>query len=974
MCLSLGAITACGGNGGSSGNNGNGPECTTNDQCTDDLICEDGVCVEDAPECVDDEGCSAGNICTDAGECEAGCRDADDCSGTLTCLDDSTCGCNADDQCAGDLVCLGTECGCETDEQCGEGNVCVSGACEAGPPKQCAGITAGGVEDCDNTEETADGFICINAGNGSKCYFGCNAPGEEAVCLADGGSGCQSGSFCVNQDNVPNFCYPSECQDPEDLAGCDAVELSAPADYPNGASCVPAQSGTFVCRPAGPNAEGDACGEQAGGCGEGLICGLDSVCTPYCDNDNDCSNGDRCLGEQGRFFEGFNWGICGPGCDAFSTGQCGEGEACQALTAEDGLCVEEGPSPVYGACDGYTYCNSSSDCPNGEDCSSSGICEIDAPNQCAGGSQCITLQQADIGQVSTGRCLPVCDTSDADADQEDLDLGCPDGDASAFGRFVHLAQGAGEVDIYIDGTLVIDNRGEAAGTTGTISQTFIELPIGQATVDVVAFDATDNSAPLASMEVFTKLNDQSTFVIINGETDLEILDVSVPRNVAAPATGEGKFRVAHDATAAQNVDVYITDDAVAVLPTDTPFATDLARGEVTPFTADMAAGDYDITLFDAGDVPVTNPPLTTLDLTVAADTITTVHAWGDTVVSAALVEYTEAAVTSTSGFCLDQGTEIGLCFERCTGSDGYAQGQCSTDADTCTPFRGADVCWATEGGQIGDACTPGLGACDDGAFCRAYGDGTGICANYCQPFGETNPALGCPSGQACQAISDEERNLGQCGFECSPTDFPSDPSDPTCPDNLKNCLPYEVDDTGASVLPTFCSPSGSVALDADCESVGVQNCAPGALCRRDADIVSCSEIPQEGTLTSTLYGPLGAFGETDGGQCRQVCELFADDCPDGQGCMIDSLEASAQVGFCMPAADELADVGIFESCPFELNGMMCGDGSVCTTFQGGVSLCLQFCDRTDGSICGDDFVCQPFFSDQDQLGYCVEPE
>lgn len=444
--------------------------------------------------------------------------------------------------------------------------------------------------------------------------------------------------------------------------------------------------------------------------------------------------------------------------------------------------------------------------------------------------------------------------------------------------------------------------------------------------------------------------------------------------MAAPATGDAKVRVVHAASFVGNVDIYVVADGALVLPTDTPFAADVAFGEVTAFT-DVTAGDYDVVVFDAGDIPGTATPRATLDVSVAADAIVTAYAWGDTAVGAAFVSYTEAAVTMTGGFCYNSGDDVGICFQRCEGgSDGYAQGQCSNQADACTPFQGtSDVCWASTGAQAGESCDPAVrGSCGDGLFCRGFGDGTGVCANYCQPFEQTNPELGCPTGESCQAISDEARNLGECGIECTPSNFPDDPSDSSCPANLQNCLPYDIDENGNN-LQTYCSASGDVALGADCGDVTVESCAPGAVCRRDITVLQCSELPQEGTIIETLYSPVGALGDVDGGTCRQTCELFADDCPAGQGCMVNALTASAQVGFCMPAADELSDVGALESCPFELNGMMCGDGSVCTTFNGGVSLCLQFCDRSDGSTCTGENVCQAFFSDDDQLGYCAPP-
>ncbi|QDG50095.1 DUF4397 domain-containing protein [Persicimonas caeni] len=958
LCMSLTAA-ACGDDPAENNDANNEPaECTTADDCQPGQSCINGQCTGEAFACTEAteaEDCAGDEICVN-NECIEGCRTDDQCSDDLICLADNTCGCNDDTQCSGD-------------------DICVDGACEAPAPLQCADATVGGELDCDPSVETDEAWECVDVGTGPKCYAACE-PGRtgDNVCVADQRSTCPSGQFCVNQLSLPNFCFPSQCQGPQDLASCDSFETADSNDF----GCYPAQGGAYICQEGGTLAEGEACGEGVSeDCGAGLLCGLDSTCVPLCDEDTDCSGEQRCIGE-GLFFEGFDdLGICGEGCDPFSSGQCGEGQICNTISADDGLCADavEEPTEAYGSCDGYIRCNDSSDCPNGATCGDGGTCQIDRPSPCAEGTQCVTLSEAPVGQAGEGRCLPLCDTSNQDASQEQLDATCPGGDASAFGRFIHLAQGAGDVDIYVNDALVIDNRATSAGATTVITRDFVELPLGDVTIDVVAFDAADNSNPVASLQTRTKVNEQDTYAIVNNDSAVEIIAVDVPRDVADPATGEAKVRIAHTATAVGNVDVYVVADGATVTTGDTPVADDLAFGDVTAFTS-IPAGDYDAVVFQAGAAVDTASPLVTLDVTVAADTTVTAYAWGANAVSAAFVEYTEAAVTMTGGFCYNSGDDVGICFQRCEdGSEGYAQGQCSNTADACTPFGGdADVCWASTGAQAGESCDPSRrGACGDGLFCRAFGDGTGVCANYCQPGEQTNPELGCPSTESCQAISGEERNLGECGIECDPSGFPSDPSDSSCPDGLQNCLPYDIDDQGNN-LTAYCSASGDLALGADCGDVTVENCAPGAVCRRDASMLQCSEIPQEGTILETLYGPVGGLGNVDGGTCRQTCELFADDCPEGQGCMINALEASAQVGFCMPEADELTSIGANEPCPWELSGMMCGDGSVCTTFTGGVARCVQFCDVTDGSTCTGDLTCQPFFTEQDKLGACFPPE
>jgi hypothetical protein len=987
LCLSLSAFAACGddpepeGNNGNNGNNG--VECTTNDECTgDDEICVDDQCVVDAPACSEDGDCSSTEICTEAGECLDGCRDADDCSGDLVCLDDNSCG-------------------CETEAECASGEVCQSGACES-VASQCQ--AAGDSCDSESAVPAGDGFTCLNDGDSAQCYTLCEEVPEGEP------SQCTSGSFCnVGTGSTTGYCYTSECSSIGDDAGCDDEVAARPDQYPEGAAtCVAFRNNTFVCQASGTISMGDACGTGVtGSCEQGLVCGFDATCVSYCTDDTACEDEETCIGEDtGEFTRQSGWGICGDGCESYGAdGQCGQDMGCFPLTPEDGICQDTGANTAYTACDvPDLFCDQTSDCPTSGDyscnsargvceqsctatseCTDSEICEVPdgetdgtctIPPQCEEGSRCVNLGD------SNGRCMPVCDPT-AD-DQAASDATCGTGNPTAYTRFLHLAQGADAVDIYVDDALVEDDFGTDAGTTGAITRALTATDTGDVTIDVVANDAVDNMTPLASLQTTLLLNDQRTIAIVNvpdgsGGTMLDIVALDVARDIAAPASGQAKMNLALDADLGTNVDVYVLGDADPFTGTETPVFTDVAFGEATDFSADMAPGDYAVYLFEEGATPLaaaTNA-LATLDVTLAADDLLTFHVWGTDPYSATAVEYSQGAETANNGYCFDLSSgeaavNSGACFERCTGPEAYGQGLCSESADVCAPFRSNHVCLPSSGATVGDSCDPGsLTGCEAGSFCRSLGEAnadgsaTGICAKRCVPGGSSNQTLGCPTEQACQPIGDDSFDFGQCGFACAPTDVPSDFSSSDCTEDfLMSCPPAAAGDQA------FCAASNDVAVGDSCGEVSANNCVPNAICRRGANT---------GTYIDVLLDPVqGMTGpNNDGGACRRRCELFTDGasgCPSGQECWVDGATLSAESGYCVDAEPALSDIGALEACPAEHLGKMCGDASICSGFGDGSTGCFQWCDTASGAenTCDAGMSCQQLNDTADlPVGLCL---
>ncbi|MFP4597601.1 MAG: hypothetical protein ACLFVJ_05075 [Persicimonas sp.] len=969
LCLAFAGLTACGG--------------------------EEGTDEGANYECVEDGDCAAGEACTRTGRCIAAdiCTEDGDCDDDQICLEESCVeGCRYTSDCEGTDVCVENSCEarkCSTDEDCGDARHCDRGLCKD-DPVQCEGVTASAVEACDPDGEIADGYDCMNFGSGNMCYLQCDQASGDNLCLDDEYDICPAGSFCAQVTQAgDSVCFASQCGHPGDTESCQDLVDAEPDEFENGVNCVPyhSDSRTFGCVPAGVLEEGEACGEFIDEeCGEGLSCGIQGVCKPVCDEDSDCTGDDRCIADDtGAFFVGVGYGVCGSGCDARSTGQCDRGEGCVDVTPEDGACQPTTAEvPAYGACDGPIACDSDSDCPGQAECSEqTDTCNLDGPNQCEDGTQCITLQSGEVGEHANGRCLPTCDNTLGS--QAARDATCPGGDAASFGRFVHLVPGGADVEVRIDDTLV-DTLSSDVGRPDELERDFVDFPLGHFTLE--ADDTTTTSDDgLAVLDVRQSLNEQSTFALVqvpgqSGAAELDVAEYEVPRDVELPAIGHQRMRMALGANFGQPVDLYVVDSDLDDLTGETPTATGLEYGQATAFSADMEPGDYTVHIFVGGADAESAEPMHSFDMTLKGSPVQTWHIWGlpddngdYSSVSASVLAYAEAAVTSTQGYCYDTDDSMGLCFQKCSGPDGYGDGECASEEDTCFPFGESEhICWPSEKLSEGSVCDPSASnPCEEGAYCLAQGDGNGICTSYCQPGGSQNDALQCGSDQACEPIGDPSLEFGRCGYPCEPREFPNDVSSSDCPTGLETCLAYESDENNEPTQ-AFCRASGPVNVGGSCGDVRDNNCAPGGTCRRAPDFPMCTRAPRRGTLTATLYDPAGLIDGTDGGVCREVCELFTDSCssPD-EACMIDGTTMSTTVGFCMPKADELDELESMDPCPYELNGMMCGDGSVCTTLSGS-SMCMQWCDRKTDAGCAEGEECSRLFdADTVELGYCTEP-
>ena len=242
-----------------------GSSCDTSDDCADDEICANGVCVGDPDDCeptsCEDEGVECGTIADGCGGsifcggCDAGemcgtgddagqCVDSD-CEPTTSCEDEGVeCG-PIPDGCGGAIDCGS----CGDGETCGAGDdagQCVEEGCD---PITCDDVSA----ECGPIPDGCGGALdCGDCGTGEICGVG----EQRGVCLDDG-------------------CEPKSCDDYDD------VECGYASD---GCSGVTEHCGECEAP------------EICGGGGDANLCGIgtpqDPDCTNLCQDQVPCADGE----------------------------------------------------------------------------------------------------------------------------------------------------------------------------------------------------------------------------------------------------------------------------------------------------------------------------------------------------------------------------------------------------------------------------------------------------------------------------------------------------------------------------------------------------------------------------------------------------------------------------------------------------------------------------------------------------------
>ena len=267
---------------------GNPVVCTPLDQCHDAGTCNPGSGMCSNPPSTNGTGCNDGSLCTQT----------DQCDGAGNCVGGNPVICTALDQChdvgtcaPGTGVCSnpnkpdGT--GCTDADACTQTDQCTGGACVGGNPVICTAL-----DQCHDVGTCAPGTgVCSNppSANGTGCNDG------DACTQTDQ---CNGGGACVGGN--PVVCTP-----------LDQCHLAGTCDSGTGQCSDPTAPNATPCDDGNNCTIGDAC--LGGSCiGDPMTCG-DGVVQPGCNEDCDVPGGSPNCTTQCRF-------VCGPtpqaGCRA----------------------------------------------------------------------------------------------------------------------------------------------------------------------------------------------------------------------------------------------------------------------------------------------------------------------------------------------------------------------------------------------------------------------------------------------------------------------------------------------------------------------------------------------------------------------------------------------------------------------------------------------------------------------------------
>jgi hypothetical protein len=280
---------------------------------------------------------------------------------------------------------------CSGNADCASNEFCQSGCCQDRPTAQVCTV-AGGT--CNDASWSTDNFICSQdaVGEPGECLERCSS---DSLTSSDPG-GCTSGSFCLEIDGDPIVSADGTILDGVCLVG-DCNDVGADGDYTcdDGAgTCYAFGNNASFCITAGTQSAGADCipgaGEATETCAAGLLC-YQGACVEPCSANADCEGSTECVAVFDQ--SGNNRpGVCTTSCDAFSEGQCPEGQVCDVnigpytgqLTGWACRDIEDGVDVV-----GYQEeCD-----PEGED------------SQCGEGLVCVPNAADD----TVGRCEQFCD-------------------------------------------------------------------------------------------------------------------------------------------------------------------------------------------------------------------------------------------------------------------------------------------------------------------------------------------------------------------------------------------------------------------------------------------------------------------------------------------------------------------------------------------------------------------------------------
>jgi len=882
---------------------------------------------------VPDTTSDAGDIGDTGGETDGACGSDDDCSG-------STPVCNTES---------GTCVECTEGGDCASGQVCDTDAQEC-VASQCGSGSSG--ESCDPSLDAGEGWSCVDAGNGPVCMKSCS--------MSDGSS-CSGTEICMRtgERSASAVCFPSQCQGPTDTQNCDGVdEHPRFRSYSNGAKCVNYSEDALLpssisdrledcgsaslCVPSGTQGTGDACNVvTTGDCEEGQGC-------QACNAENTC---------QGR--------ICRSICTSDS--ECGSQEnSCLGLDNNDvvgedvGFCAES--CDLY---DGQQDCNSM-----GEGCqrltNNIGYCgEVGekgnmerctrGANECAEGLTCLGLRSEGAGSV-VSRCLPECAPAGRDESIRRAAAGCG---GTYHGRAAYAHGDPATVDIYANGNRLVDDLAPGATESGVMNADYFELDVdalnrGSVAIDVTDGSASDASNPELTEDIFASSGLVETWLVHwNGQ--LAITPIPIRRSVTQPGTGAmvGKIQggtVVPDFESngsAVDVDLVAVPQGGSLSSDKVVLGEELGSEALGEAFAEIEAGSFTLYAFpESANHQMSNKIAEVSGLQVGARERATFVLNGtaddsDSVgVEAVKLPYAEAPAAPRWS-CVALGA--GYCLNECRESD-YGTDWCGENS-SCAPFQGntpPSYCLADGGAtrDPGDDCTLRTLApsCKEGARCSVDGSGQGKCRSLCVGGSDDSEGdLTCESAQTCSAARGE---VGPCLNSCTPGQNMEDTS---CPENLQACVTNVVGEEGDGQA-AFCSASGTNEQGDECGGSGdpltslLQNCEPGTMCAHGTGI--------KDSLRLALQGMFLEKPRVSAGVCRQSVD-----------------NPTAPRPTCRPTCEPFADD---PGCP---DGEACGLDLANGTPLNGV--CLEEGDNIDspasetkcqdniGKMCGDASYCLP---------------
>lgn len=213
--------------------------------------------------------------------------------------------------------------------------------------------------------------------------------------------------------------------------------------------------------------------------------------------------------------------------------------------------------------------------------------------------------------ISASFLLSACSDNDDDNAQVD----------NAEVRIIHASPDAPAVNIKLDGMIAISDL-DYAESTG-----YAEIPSGIKDVAVEAIIPGGNADVIEVPDFDFATDGQYTIVAVGETTDIDTLLVS--DSADTPSAGEVAITVVHAATAADEVDVYITDeDTVLDNNVDPSFrfdfegAVDVGAVPAGTYRIRVTAPDSKTAVYDSGSVDLT--PFAGQKLLIAA--INTVNA------------------------------------------------------------------------------------------------------------------------------------------------------------------------------------------------------------------------------------------------------------------------------------------------------------------------------------------------------------